>query len=104
MDQELKTYLDDMRHQVVSEICVHVEQLNHETRAHAEQLNYETREHAEELNHTTRILLEDLRDQVQVVAEGVSALNEKVDRIAAEQDKKLMHYDKRITRLERRRS
>ena len=84
MDAELKVYLDSMR----QDLMAHSEQLNQETRrdlmAHAEQLNRETRQHAEQINRETGILVKDLHTKIQFVAEGVSAVNEKLDRFRNE--------------------
>ena len=100
MDAELKAYLDSMR----EELMAHSGQLNQETRrdlmTHAEQLNRETRQHAEQINRETGILVEDLHTKIQLVAEGVSAANEKLDRFRDEVQTQIDQLDRRVMRLE----
>ncbi len=120
-DPELKAYLDGMRQdltqqmegvrqdlsQQIVETRQHGEQLNQETRQHVEQLNQDTRRdlmaHAEQLNRETGVLIEDVRHQVQLVAEGVMTVNEKLDRFHDEVEAQIFGLDKRVMRLEAQR-
>ncbi len=120
MEPELKSYLDAMREDLSAQIAAssartitlnaetraHAERLNAEMRAHAERLNAETRTHAERLNAETQahledlhrqnlVLIEDLHQDVRAVAEGVQTVNEKLDRIFSD-------HERRIRRLEER--
>ncbi len=63
----------------------------------------ESRQHAEQLNRETRILVEDLHHQIQLVAEGVTTVNEKLDRFHDEVEAKILGIDSRVMRLEAQR-
>ncbi len=89
MDAELKAYLDSMR----EELMAHSGQLNQETRR-------DLMTHAEQLNRETGILVEDLHTKIQLVAEGVSAANEKLDRFRDEVQTQIDQLDRRVMRLE----
>ena len=98
MEAELKSYLDGLRADLTAQIAAsssRLEMLNAETRTHAERLNAETRAHAEDLHTQSRILIENVHRDVRVVAEGVQSVNEKLDRIAED-------HERRIRRLEER--
>ncbi len=121
MEPELKSYLDAMREDLSAQIATssaraetinsetreHAERLNAETREHAERLNAETREHAERLNAETRehfedlhrqnrILIEDLHQEVRAVAEGVQTVNEKLDRIFSDHERRIQRLEERM--------
>lgn len=77
MDPELRTAFDELRHQI--------ETNSTETRRHAEGLVLETRQHAEGLALESRrhfdVTAEGLRGDIQLVAESVTMLSERVDRL-----------------------
>ncbi len=126
MDLELKAYLESLRHDLMAHaeqmnrstrqdltqqmdgmrqaLMTHAEELNQDTRrdlmAHAEQLNGATRQHTEQLNRETRILVEDLRDQIQLVAEGLATVSDKLERFHDEMEAQIFGLDKRVMRLE----
>ena len=115
-DPELKAYLDGMRQDLTQQIAEsrqHAEQLNQSTRQDLmQQMDgmrqdltqqiAESRQHAEQLNREARILVEDLHHQVQLVAEGVMTVSEKLDRFHDEV-KANFGLDKRVMRLEAQR-
>ena len=74
----------------------HAERLNAGTREHAERLNAETREHFEELHRQDRILIEDLHQDVRAVAEGVQTVNEKLDRICSDHERRIQRLEERM--------
>ena len=117
LTQQMEGVRQDLSQQIV-ETREHAEQLNQESRQHAEQLNQETRQHVEQLNQDTRrdltahaeqlnretgILIEAVRYQVQLVAEGVMTVNEKLDRFHDEVEAQIFGLDKRVMRLEAQR-
>lgn len=98
MDAELKAYLDAMRQDLAGQIVqsrAHTEQLHGEALQRAEQLHEKTLDHAEQLHTRARILIEAVQHDVRLLADGVVALNEKLDRVADD-------HEERIQRLERR--
>ena len=109
-DPELKAYLDGMRQDLTQQIA--------ESRQHAEQLNQSTRQdlmqqmdgmrrdlvaHTDQRVNETRVLIEDVRHQIQLVAEGVMNVNEKLDRFHDEVQAKIFGLDSRVMRLEAQR-
>jgi len=70
MDPELKAYLEGMREGLSRQM--------NDMRQDLTQQIVETRQE----NQETRILIEDVRHQVQLVAEGVMTVNEKLDRLS----------------------
>jgi hypothetical protein len=91
MDEELKQLLQEMRQENAAahaETRQHAEQLFGDTRRHSETLAAETRQHSEQLIGDARrhleILNEATRHEVQLVAEKVLQLDEKLDREAAD--------------------
>ena len=106
LTQQIEGVRQDLSQQIV-ETRQHGEQLNQETRQHVEQLNQDTRRdlmaHAEQLNRETGVLIEDVRHQVQLVAEGVMTVNEKLDRFHDEVEAQIFGLDKRVMRLEAQR-
>ena len=81
MDPELKVYLEGMFQNLTQQIA-------------------ETREHTERVNRETRVLVEEVRHQVQLVAEGVLSVNEKLDRFHGDVEAKILKLDRRVMRLE----
>ena len=70
--------------------------LNAELRAHAERLNAEARAPAEDGHRWCRILIENLHRDVRVVAEGVQAVNDKLDRTAEDHERRIRHLEDRM--------
>ena len=99
MDPELRAASDDLRRHVdetaaetrqqveatAAETRRHVDETAAETRQQVEATAVETRRHVDETAAETRrhfgILAEGLRSDVQLVAEGVTGLSERVDRL-----------------------
>lgn len=81
MDRELVTYLDERFRETSQQIK--------EVRQEIVQLRGEIREVREE-NHLTRVALEGLRSEVQLVAEGVMGVTE---RLEAHQSETLLKFD-----------
>ncbi len=107
MDIELKAYLDSIAGNLTEQIIAsreHAEALNQATRAEMMTQAQESRHYAEDLNRGTRVLLEDLRHQVQIVAEGVGVISDKIDRLRDDMDQKINALDARVTVLEVKRA
>jgi hypothetical protein len=92
MDQELTAYLDERfreTSQQIDGLRRETSQQFKEVREEIVQLRGEVREVREE-NHLTRVAIEGLRSEVQLVAEGVMGVTE---RLEAHQSETLLKFD-----------